>query len=168
MKKQAFVISLVSGASGAIPVPGVDMAIDATLITYAFNRYLKAFHLDLVAIRELCRDFKVPEEEAEKILSKTKHIKLTNLRQQLLTANGIAAIAKTLTVSTAIFALKSSDDFLKAMQITGIGVIGTAIGCAVGVPIGYFTTLIILLKLIDTLYEDAKMVLTELETYHKN
>ncbi|KAG7469198.1 hypothetical protein MATL_G00126450 [Megalops atlanticus] len=61
-------MALLSGAVAAVPIPGLSVAVDVTILVKEISRYYEAFGLDDASLQNLSEKMEVPVEELKAVL----------------------------------------------------------------------------------------------------
>ncbi|KAL5005025.1 hypothetical protein ScPMuIL_018481 [Solemya velum] len=142
LQRRAYTVSLLSGVAGAIPIPGLDLAADASVLLEEITHYLKTFGLDSDSLKHLANktgkkiDYYVNTLNAGKLLLPTKKLIIDTLVKYA-TEHAAESVAK---------------QFVKLLPIIGQIISGS---------VSYGTTLYLLLDTIQKLEADAIQVFDE-------
>ena len=140
LRTRAYQIAILSSIFGYfLPLPGLTIAADLTLLATEIIFYIKQFSLNKESIENLAKKFKGTHLELSKIFAKSKYASLL-LLEDIHTLSGL--LLKTIP----LFAISSASDLFKFIPIMGFILKGT---------ISYESTKYTLMSILDELSKVA-------------
>lgn len=71
---RVFKIAVISAGVAAVPIPGLDVAVDLVIISYEINFYMTEFGLDEESLRHLCKKTKTKYDQITESLKHSKSL----------------------------------------------------------------------------------------------
>ncbi|KAK9394493.1 interferon-inducible GTPase 5 [Crotalus adamanteus] len=137
LEKEIWKVAVISGGVGAVPIPGLGIACDVTILMKCLSEYLSSFGLDEESLTRLAKKVNKPVEEIREVIKSPLAKEISkDIVLKLLTKAGSGA-------------LKYMQFFIRTIPI---------LGCVAAGGISFATTYYVLKSCLDEVANDAHNV----------